>query len=123
MKDTIRLKQSNKAALEATGYNDANEALAAVFKERDSLKDQLKVKLTLQSAAKELQNATCVDETPPWRPDAAFWAQFRDEVSSVIRPPTKAAFFTASTPIKTIGKIDPEERLQEPIGKQGRDLR
>lgn len=123
MKDTIRLKQSNKAALEATGYNDANEAIASLVSEKEKLESQLRILMSQSSTKATSQSATWSDEMGLWQPDEAYWARLRDEVGTVIRPPTKAAFFTASAPIKTIGKIEPEERLEEPVGRQGRDVR
>jgi hypothetical protein len=104
MKDTIRLKQSNKAGLEALGYHDANEAIAHLLESR-------------HPPVQMLQKAT--HDCNGWKPDEAYWARFRDEVREAVKPPKLPGLVPAST-LKTIGKIEPGERLEEPVGRQGR---
>ena len=69
------------------------------------------------------KSVTQPSPTQAYPHDEAYWARFADEVRAAIKPkPAREIIVPAST-LKTIGKIGPEERLEEPIGKQGRDLR
>jgi hypothetical protein len=55
--------------------------------------------------------------------DEAYWARLRDEVRESVKPPKPKQQIVPASTLKTIGKIDPEEMLQEPIGKQGREIK
>jgi len=130
MKDTIRLKQSVKAGLEATGYHDANEAIASLLqnvtspvtncnKDMDTLMKTVAVQK--ETIASLMSSLSKIDERG--NHDEAYWARFRDEVREAMKAPvilrTYPGLVPAST-LKTIGKIEPGERLEEPVGRQGR---
>ena len=61
-------------------------------------------------------------------PDSDYWSHFeallkkysKQVVTTPQEPPIKP--FQTGTAIKQIGKIDPDEVLQEPVGRQGRSV-
>lgn len=126
MKDTIRLSRTNKNNLEVFA-DDGNVAISNVL---GKYAQALMKIASLEKTIETLQKATSVSQkaTSPvaqcngWKPDPAFWAQFRDEVRAANHPCKPPNEFVQASTLKTIGKIDPSEKLEEPIGRQGRKL-
>ena len=107
MKDTLRLKTTSKTILEKYD-SDANRAIQVMESEI----------MRLSTKVETLKTST-------WKPDQPYWEQMSQVVTSCYKPSQVATVFqkASEVPTRTIGKIDESERLQEPVGKQGREIR
>lgn len=111
----VRLNKTSRETLK-TYHEDVNRAISAMHILIDYQKKELeKLKAVTDSLQMVQLNTTSVH-------DEIFWKRMED----LIRPRGNG-FVTASklpvTPVKTYGKIDESEKLMEPVGRQGRDVR
>jgi len=108
MKDVIRLSNQTKATLKPFSENP-NHAVSVMMSmirglERD-IQGQNRIIEELQKALQSVTISNCKPQQEGFHKSSEPYV-------------TKS-----NVPIKTFGKINPEEQLQEPIGRQGRDVR
>jgi len=103
MQPVLRLKRHVTELLQPYD-SDPNRAIESLYNELISARNELKTEKAVTKALQEtIQNLT----KPP----------------TIVTKTLQNAFIPASSPsLRTIGKIDPDEKLDEPIGMRGKSL-
>jgi hypothetical protein len=125
VKDTVRLNKASQEILKVY-HEDVNQSISAMHILIDYQKHELE---KLKAVTDSLQIA---QKNSPDLHGEVFWKQMEACVTKSLQLVTKPlhpsnGFQQASklpvTPVKTYGKIDESEKLEEPVGRQGREVK
>jgi hypothetical protein len=127
MKSTIRLNKALQNVLAPYG----EEGGVAIRNMKVRIDDLEKVLALFHAAdaARSEEKKHWTNTGPVGGHDGEFWSKMEEVVTKSLQ--SRKAFVTESlpyvaksnTPVKTFGKIEDSDKLVEPVGKQGREIR
>ena len=128
MKEVLRLTKPLVEILEPYNVDDAGKAIKAMQVYIDYQRKEIE---KLQSVADALQKSIPKQPVYGVLTDAErnasnpFNEEYWKKMEALIRKCNgkPSPEFQKASQIKTIGKIDPDEQLEEPMGRQGREVR
>ena len=127
IKDTVRLSKESQKILKVFN-EEVNDAIKAMHLRIDDLEKALSLSHAADEA-RSMERKHWTNTGPVGGHDGEFWLKMEQVVTKALQ--SRKAFVTESlpyvakgnSPVKTFGKMEESDKLVEPVGKQGREIR